>query len=299
MSDIRIISHKRSNNFTIVPNHIINETSLKLEERMLLIWIFSKPEQWQLNYKSICTIHNISANKLASISKNLQANNYLFIQKESSGKTTWFAFENQEDCLELKKMHTPKCTPLDPIPKPYSQNESEGSKGENDGLLTENTPKCTHNGMHTSKKEENTPLDPVLTPESQKPSLAFESALVSTDPLVRTERDKVISSLENEQVEKYFDELWKAWPNAKNKKRSKTAFKTFIRGMSLNGVHELVCKLIDDIQTRERAKQLGFTEMMLSTYINNERFEDGISGEQASVDDARALSDAKARALFG
>lgn len=132
MSDITIISHKRSSNFTIVPNHIINADYLKLEDKAFLIWVLSKPVDWKLNTLGLAKIHNVSKDKITGISKRLQKSGHLIIKKAKDGRTNWFIFEDVEDNLHY--------TPTTPTLNPHPENQSEPhpekpDQGNQDALL--------------------------------------------------------------------------------------------------------------------------------------------------------------------
>lgn len=132
MSDITIISHKRSSNFTIIPNHIINADYLKLEDKAFLIWVLSKPIDWKLNTLGLAKIHNVSKDKITGISKRLQKSGHLIIKKSKGGKTNWFIFEDVEDNLHY--------TPTTPVLKPHPEIQSEPhpekpDQGNQDALL--------------------------------------------------------------------------------------------------------------------------------------------------------------------
>jgi len=132
MSDITIISHKRSSNFTIVPNHIINADYLKLEDKAFLIWVLSKPEDWKLNTLGLAKIHGCCKDKITGISKRLQKSGHLFIKRANNGHVQWFVFENIEDNNQY--------TSVTPIPKPHPEKQDKPhpekpDQGKQDALL--------------------------------------------------------------------------------------------------------------------------------------------------------------------
>jgi hypothetical protein len=130
MSKIELHTHRNSINFTIVPNHIIENNDLKLEDRGLLIWLLSRPASWSLNIKSLCTIHKVSIDRITAICKRLKNAKHLFIEKFSSGLTKWHIFERSNDFDNAIK------------PDPENQNEaikkpdSEKPNEENQNALT-------------------------------------------------------------------------------------------------------------------------------------------------------------------
>ena len=72
-----------------------------------------------------------------------------------------------------------------------------------------------------------------------------------------------------------FDLLWQVWPNTKNKKGSEKSFNTLLRKNKKLDPGIITSQLIEDVQLRLQYNQFGFTGLMLSTYINNERWNDG------------------------
>ena len=135
---------------------------------------------------------------------------------------------------------------------------------------------------------------PVENPHEDNPPV-----LTSIDPLTNIDPKKDISSSNAEHTKNQFLELWKAWPNSKNKIRSHSAFNTKMKGKSPNAITQTVNCYKNDIQGRLLAQQLGFSNMMLSTYLNNERYNDDITGPVVESEDGRIQSDRKSKELFG
>ena len=99
--------------------------------------------------------------------------------------------------------------------------------------------------------------------------------------------NKDISAFENahenaHSAENEFNRLWTTWPNKKNKKRSQSVFAKIANNSPRPDI--FVNNLIADIQARIQSNQLGFTEMMLSTYLNGERWNDDITTRQTRKD---------------
>lgn len=93
MSGVSISSRSLSENFTQIHNDTINNAKLGMDTRLLLIWLISKPATWELNTKSIATIHNVGKNRVTKMSKELQEHGYLKLQRWRDGGLTWFISE--------------------------------------------------------------------------------------------------------------------------------------------------------------------------------------------------------------
>ncbi len=268
MSDITIISHKRTNNFTIVPNHIINADYLKLEDKAFLIWVLSRPDDWKLNTLSLAKIHGVCKDKITTISKRLQKHDHLIIKKGSFGTAQWLVFENVQDCSNFRKKQ--KNTPVDPIDKPYPEKQDK-----------------LHPEIHDPEKQD---------------------ALLRTDPLPRTDQQKPCSQKREPKpitdAEILFPMLKSAWPNNNNMKRALSPFKALIHNKPSTESFALVEHLKWDIEERIRLNQYGFNKMMLSTYLNGERWLDDmpvpdVDEKQQAKDRGDEASAAKGRELFG
>ena len=147
MSEIELHTYKKSANFTIVSNAIIEADYLQLEDKGLLIWFLSRPLNWLVNTKSLCTIHKVSKNKITAISKRLQEAGHLIIERFKDGCAKWHFFELRSDYDAATKGREEDQN------KPYPQNEYEAIK----------------------------------KPYPQKPDIVIEDALTSTDLITRTD----------------------------------------------------------------------------------------------------------------
>ena len=87
----------------------------------------------------------------------------------------------------------------------------------------------------------------------------------------KQEREQILSNA--------FDFLWKEWPNSKQRKIALKAFEKIIKNKKPESIEDLVNHFADDISRRVIANDLGFSNMNMSTYFNQERWTDDISGE--------------------
>ncbi|MFA0036475.1 hypothetical protein AB4423_06990 [Vibrio chagasii] len=74
-------------------------------------------------------------------------------------------------------------------------------------------------------------------------------------------------------VESCFDRLWAAYPTKKSKKNSLAKFKSIVTAQSEppEVFTEMLCR---DVETRVANRQFGFDKLHLTTYLNQERWND-------------------------
>lgn len=268
MSSIRLSKTRIEHSFSIVPNSLTFSESLTLSEKGALIWLLAKPENFGINTKSLATHWHVGVHTVKRISKKLQETGYLEIQKFSTGETIWHITD----------------TPIEPL-----------------GTVLDDT------GQHPHVEKRHKDSNGGIEPHVEKPHVGNRHALERTDLLSRTDLKKDTCSPEVEPMgitdfELLFPMLKKAWPNNNNMKRAESPFRALIKNKSHNESVLLIEHFKWDIQERLKAQQLGFNNMMLSTYLNGERWKDDITnGNNESVpelDAAKLASDAKSRELF-
>lgn len=284
MSDIIIHSHKRSNNFTIVPNHIINAEYLTLEEKMLLIWMLSKPQSWKLSTKALSTIHDVGKNKITDISKSLQLHNHLLIERLGNGSVKWHIYESPSDCTKI-------------------------TRTVNASLAKTAHPRIRDKEIvqETYKDVRKRRASPLKSPHPQNPDLVIGDVLVRTDPLTRTIKKRSCSPDDELTVSEIeFNRLWDHWPKKQNKKDSRRAFNRVVKSKADTDIKSFVNMLILDVTKRMEVNQFSFLRTLLSSYLSKERWDDEIpvkeiDAKQQKIDDAkkaRQASDDISRKLF-
>lgn len=255
MSELRIHSHAISRNFTIIHNDIINSTALDLTTKALLIWMLSKPPQFKFSIRSLVTIHKTSQRKIEAAVKLLQDVGHLYIQRSRFGVCIWHVTDTPQDIEQIQAAN--------PVIEPCHHNDDMGKQSVS--KVTSKSVSHCNSHRHHSDDHDN------------------DDVLIRTDLLTRTETSlKDICASRNlngpkPESEDGFKKLWSAWPNRKNRKRSYTAFNRLVKSWSGKRIEEFVNMLCADIQQRVSVNQLGFTEMMLSTYLNGERWQDDVT----------------------
>ncbi|MEZ9397210.1 hypothetical protein AB4393_18545 [Vibrio splendidus] len=82
-------------------------------------------------------------------------------------------------------------------------------------------------------------------------------------------------------IESCFDRLWAAYPTKKSKKNSLAKFKSIVTAQSEppEVFTEMLCR---DVETRVANRQFGFDKLHLTTYLNQERWNDDHENTQSS-----------------
>lgn len=84
-----VITRKRYDNFSIIPNAVANDTTISFEARGLLIYLLSKPNDWQVNVKNLRKAGGgIGQDKVYRILSELSAVGYIYRQsnRDQSGQ---------------------------------------------------------------------------------------------------------------------------------------------------------------------------------------------------------------------
>lgn len=94
--------------FTIIPNSIINSKNLLWRDVSLLIYLLSKPQNWDINVKHLATKHSSSIGAVyASLKRISDAGYCCYIRK--NGYVEWFIFDKKiKDYDAVIKSHFAK-----------------------------------------------------------------------------------------------------------------------------------------------------------------------------------------------
>ena len=88
-----IIRAKSPETYTIVDNAIINERGLDWKELGLLVYLLSKPDDWQISVTHLANFRKMGKDGLYSILKKLRNMGYMYYSKNSDGTTDWVVSE--------------------------------------------------------------------------------------------------------------------------------------------------------------------------------------------------------------
>ena len=80
-------------NFSILDNDIINNDVLTIKAKSILIYLLSKPKDWQLRIGDIKKKLHIGTHSVRSALKNLIAAGYIFYRRLKTGHTVWTIYD--------------------------------------------------------------------------------------------------------------------------------------------------------------------------------------------------------------
>lgn len=88
-----IIRTKRSNNFTTVPNSLLNDARLRWNDLGLLVYLLSKPDTWAVRVDALVKERGIGRDSVYESLKRLREHGYAKLIKYSNGTTEWTIFD--------------------------------------------------------------------------------------------------------------------------------------------------------------------------------------------------------------
>ena len=86
-----ILRIEKNEDYTILPNHVLNDTRLSLEARGLLAYLLSKPNHWRVNSRALVHISPAGRDKIQRILRELERYGYLERRRVrgEGGKFVW------------------------------------------------------------------------------------------------------------------------------------------------------------------------------------------------------------------
>lgn len=88
-----IIRTKRTNNFTTVPNSLLNDARLRWNDLGLLVYLLSKPDTWAVRVDALVKERGIGRDSVYESLKRLREHGYAKLIKYSNGTTEWTIFD--------------------------------------------------------------------------------------------------------------------------------------------------------------------------------------------------------------
>lgn len=92
-----IIKNKLKDNFTIIPNEIISDKNLSNNAFRLLVYLWSKPSDWEVNQKNIAKDFDVHINSVSKWIKELKEIGYINILKRNIGQSFEYVYELVHD----------------------------------------------------------------------------------------------------------------------------------------------------------------------------------------------------------
>ena len=100
-----IIRVEKKDNYSILPNAAINDKRLSLEARGLLVFLLSKPNDWQVNSRALTNISPAGRDKIRRILRELEQFGYLERRRfqGKDGKFVWESVVREQPLTESEK----------------------------------------------------------------------------------------------------------------------------------------------------------------------------------------------------
>ena len=95
-----IIKTPISSNFSILNNDIINDDILSIKAKSVLIYLLSKPKDWQLRIGDIKNKLQIGTHSIRSALNNLMQAGYIFYRRLASGHTIWTIYDTPQSITQ-------------------------------------------------------------------------------------------------------------------------------------------------------------------------------------------------------
>lgn len=96
----------------------------------------------------------------------------------------------------------------------------------------------------------------------------------------------------NQMSDELFEQFWQAGMRKGNKKKARPLFNRLLKSYrNMSSPEGFTEMLIADIQARLKINQLGFAEMLPTTYLNGERWNDEIKGPSNGQTNGRKQAD--------
>ena len=113
------IIRRKSKTFTVIGNDIVNDKNLTLEALGLLVFMLSKPDNWEFNQEHLGSVFNKGRDAMRSIMKTLMSAGYVQreIQRNEKGHVRTITIVTENPVIEselLDNRLTDKPTSVDP-----------------------------------------------------------------------------------------------------------------------------------------------------------------------------------------
>lgn len=110
-----IIKTRRTTNFTVLPNELLNDTRLKWNDLGLLAHLLSKPESWSVRIEVIRNQRGTSKDAIYASLKRIRELGYASVRKNIDGTTEWIIYDNPNP--EIQELVDSKPHPENPDPE--------------------------------------------------------------------------------------------------------------------------------------------------------------------------------------
>jgi hypothetical protein len=228
MSIVRI---RRQTSFTVIPNEVINDKTLDGSALGLLVYLLSKPDDWNVSIRSIESLDRFgSHDKIMRTLKAIRESGYAHLQRKANGTTDWTITDTKGHFL------------------PNPQNEDEVNAG--DQVIS----------THPYFKDEG-----LIEPHPQNPNTAFKDVLINKDLYKELKDIPTPPTPHVMTLQEKFEIFWKVWPRKVSRGQAEKTFN------KLNPSDELLQEILSGIdrarQEDSRFEDRKFTPHA-STWLN-------------------------------
>lgn len=159
MSDIRIKRAPRDRSFTMIDNRTLADSDLKWEVLGVLVYLLSKPDDWEVKTSHLINEREGGRTKMLRILNELKKAGYvvLVFDRDSAGRITGQHYEVFE-------------RPVVAADEPVAESETEGPCSRKSGFRTHGT-------------------ESTVSRQSGEPIVGKPYPLLNTDSLLKTEKD--------------------------------------------------------------------------------------------------------------
>ena len=95
-----VIKTPTTANFSILDNAVINADVLTIKAKAVLIYLLTKPKDWQLRVGDIKRKLHIGTHSIRSALKNLMQAGYIFYRRLASGHTIWTIYDTPQSITQ-------------------------------------------------------------------------------------------------------------------------------------------------------------------------------------------------------
>lgn len=110
-----------TSDFTQTSNDLINDETMPAKAKLILMYLLSKPANWNLRVSDIKRRLNLGTHSIRQALKWLQQTCYIFYERLKTGHCIWKIFDKPQVTAETKAVHSPVIPPQ--VEKPHVENQ--------------------------------------------------------------------------------------------------------------------------------------------------------------------------------
>lgn len=90
-------------NYTVIDNSLINNENLDWRELGILIYLLSKPDNWQVSITHLANEKGTGISGVKTAIKSLKSLGYITTRRKSNGQVDWYVFDYPQVVFQLKE----------------------------------------------------------------------------------------------------------------------------------------------------------------------------------------------------